>query len=123
MPRPLVIAHHLVWTAYGTWLPNDPRGSGSRTIADDEIAELGALHYGRKKVQPASEEIRDFYDRAEERLKHPVQRFAQHEFSEVALGLNKAVEQHNYTCYACRRDARSHPHPNPQTQAWRRGDD
>ena len=33
MPRPIVIAHHLIWTVYGTWLPNDPRGSGSRAIA------------------------------------------------------------------------------------------
>ena len=26
--HPIVIAHHLIWTAYGWWLPNDPRGSG-----------------------------------------------------------------------------------------------
>ncbi len=28
MPRqnPIVVAYHLVWTAYGMWLPNDPRG-------------------------------------------------------------------------------------------------
>ncbi len=28
-PRPSVIAHHLIWTLYGHWLPNDLRGSGS----------------------------------------------------------------------------------------------
>jgi hypothetical protein len=39
--RPIVIAHHLIWTNYGWWLPNDPRGSLSRTIASDLIAELG----------------------------------------------------------------------------------
>ena len=33
MNNPLVIAYHLIWTAYGWWLPNDPRGSGSVTIA------------------------------------------------------------------------------------------
>ena len=33
MPRqnPIVIAYHLVWTAYGTWLPNDPRVVGRET--------------------------------------------------------------------------------------------
>ena len=44
MQQPLVIAYHLIWTAYGWWLPNDPRGSGSKTIDSDIIAELGELH-------------------------------------------------------------------------------
>ncbi len=48
----MVIAYHLIWTAYGWWLPNDPRGSMSKCIASDTIAELGALHYGRKRVHP-----------------------------------------------------------------------
>jgi hypothetical protein len=42
-PRRSVIAHHLVWTVYGTWLPNDPRGSGSRYVAASALAELGGL--------------------------------------------------------------------------------
>lgn len=52
MSNPIVIAHHLVWTAYGWWLPNDPRGSTSHWIASEVIAELGELHHGRKKIQP-----------------------------------------------------------------------
>jgi len=44
MPRPLVIAYHVVWTAYGFWLPNDPRGSVSRVIRSDVISDFGALH-------------------------------------------------------------------------------
>ena len=44
VPNPIVIAYHLIWTAYGWWLPNDPRGSMSRCIASDVIAELGELH-------------------------------------------------------------------------------
>jgi hypothetical protein len=27
--KPIVIAHHIMWTLYGWWLPNDPRGSTS----------------------------------------------------------------------------------------------
>jgi hypothetical protein len=53
--NPLVIAYHLMWTAYGWWLPNDPRGSSSHTIRNDVIAELGELHLGRKQVQPRGE--------------------------------------------------------------------
>ena len=40
----MVIGYHLIWTAYGWWLPNDPRGSMSRLIRSDIIAELGELH-------------------------------------------------------------------------------
>ena len=58
MPRPIVIAHHLIWTVYGTWLPNDPRGSGSRAIACDVLRDLGDVHYGRKRVQPSDAVIR-----------------------------------------------------------------
>jgi len=53
MPNPVVIAHHLVWTAYGSWLENDPCGSGSHDIGSEAIAELGDLHHGQKKLQPA----------------------------------------------------------------------
>lgn len=62
----MVLAYHLIWVAYGWWLPNDLRGSMSRGIASDVIADLGALHYGRKKIQPASLDIRAFYERAKE---------------------------------------------------------
>jgi hypothetical protein len=51
--QPIVIAHHIMWTLYGWWLPNDPRGSTSRVIRNDLLTELGELHLGRKKIQPA----------------------------------------------------------------------
>ena len=41
----MVPAHHLVWTAYGWWLPNDPRGSMSNSIASDVIAQLGERNF------------------------------------------------------------------------------
>src|SRR5439155_8453354 len=72
MPQPLVIAYHLIWTAYGWWLPNDPRGSGSKTIDSDIIAELGELHHGRKRVQPPGRVVRQFYEKAAKFLKHPL---------------------------------------------------
>jgi hypothetical protein len=51
MPHPLVIAYHLVWTAYGCWLPNDPRGSGSIVVHTPDIAELGEIYRRRKSVR------------------------------------------------------------------------
>ena len=101
MPNPIVIAHHLVWTAYGWWLPNDPRGSGSDSIASETIAELGELHRGRKKVQPAGWEIRAFYDQAREVLMFPLLTFDAAARTEIADAFAGVVASERYTCYAC----------------------
>jgi hypothetical protein len=67
-----VIAYHLIWTNYGTWLGNDPRGSGSRSLYTPVLAELGEVHFGRKKLQPARTKVREFYEKAESLLQFPV---------------------------------------------------
>ena len=101
MPRPIVIAHHLIWTGYGWWLPNDPRGSTSRTIACDVIAELGELHHGRRKVQPSSHVIREFYARAQEVLQFPLLQFGPQERDAIGAAFADSIREHRYTCYAC----------------------
>ncbi len=101
MPKPIVIAYHLIWTGYGWWLPNDPRGSGSRTVACDVIAELGELHHGRRKIQPPSHVVREFYNRARDVLKFPLLEIDPKEKCIVADGFAEAIEEHRYTCYAC----------------------
>jgi hypothetical protein len=68
----MVAGYHLIWTAYGWWLPNNPRGSSSPAIGDEQIAALGDCHYGRKVVQPGSAVIRDFYEIARDELQHPL---------------------------------------------------
>src|SRR4051812_36504218 len=98
--KPLVIAHHVMWTLYGWWLPNDPRGSTSKTIRNDLVAELGELHFGRKTLQPARREIRDFYRDAAGVLKHPLLSLLPSEFEIVAAAIQVAIVQHKYTCYA-----------------------
>ncbi len=97
----MVIGYHLITTAYGWWLPNDPRGSTSHYIASDIIAELGELHFGRKKVQPAGREIRDFYHHAAEVLKHPLLTFEPEAQHAIAEGFAECIREHRYTCYAC----------------------
>lgn len=101
MSQPLVIAYHLIWTAYGWWLPNDPRGSGSKTIRNDILAELGELHYGRKRMQPAGAEVRQFQERAVEVLRHPRLTIDGTTVTEVAEAFREVIERHRYTCYAC----------------------
>jgi len=101
MGRPIVIAHHLIFTAYGWWLPNDPRGSSSHTIRCDVIGELGELHHGRKRVQPASGEIREFYREAAKRLKHQLLLFDDADRREIGAAFEDVITDERYTCWAC----------------------
>ena len=95
----MVAGCHLIWTAYGWWLPNDPRGSTSHVIRSPTIAGLGELHRGRKSIQPAGRLIRGFYDAAREALKHPLLELTALEIAPVGKSFGNVVRQRNYTCY------------------------
>jgi REP element-mobilizing transposase RayT len=97
----MVIGYHLIWVAYGFWLPNDIRGSTSRCIRNDVIADLGAIHYGRKKVQPATKDLRAFFARAREKLMFPVTEFSSREVAVIAESFARLITTCKYTCYAC----------------------
>jgi REP element-mobilizing transposase RayT len=101
MSHPLVIGYHLVWTAYGWWLPNDPRGSGSLTVCHDALKELGEVHLGRKRIQPTGREVRQFYERAAQVLQHPLLTFNDEQRSIIAQAFGEVIEREQYTCYAC----------------------
>ncbi len=40
-PKPPVLAYHVIFGAYGFWLPNDPRGSWSDFVAAWELFLAG----------------------------------------------------------------------------------
>lgn len=94
----MVIAYHLIWTAYGYWLPNDPRGSMSKTIACDVIAELGELHFGRKRVQPSARETREFREQSRGVLRYSLLQFSPSDFTVIAEGIAQAMSEQSYTC-------------------------
>jgi REP element-mobilizing transposase RayT len=97
----MVIAYHLIWTLYGWWLPNDLRGSTSRVIRNDLLKELGELHFGRKKVQPATRDLKAFFVRASEVLKYPLLTLGPEEYQLVAAAMRDVIKRNQYTCYAC----------------------
>jgi REP element-mobilizing transposase RayT len=101
MPDPMVIGYHLVWTLYGWWLPNDPRGSTSRFIRSEVIFDLGNLHYGRKRIQPASSDLRAFYEHARAQLKCELLELTPQDVLVVAESFAATIAENRYTCYAC----------------------
>jgi REP element-mobilizing transposase RayT len=97
----MIVGYHLIWTAYWWWLPNDPRGSMSQSISSDVLTQLGELHYGRKTVQPAGWEIREFYQRAKQLLKHELLTFDPEDISTIADSFADTFRRRRYNCYAC----------------------
>jgi REP element-mobilizing transposase RayT len=67
----LVIACHAIFTTYGTWLPNDPRGSFSKAVYQSELAALGPVLYGRQVPQPGPNTLRRFRTAARPCLSRP----------------------------------------------------
>jgi REP element-mobilizing transposase RayT len=96
----MVAGYHLIWTAYGWWLPNDPRGSMSEEIRIERIADLGDLHSGRRVIQPPSAEIRRFYEQAHDLLAHPLLSFSEEEILLIGNAFGQTIQVNGYTCYA-----------------------
>jgi REP element-mobilizing transposase RayT len=101
--RRSVIAHHLILTGYGHWLPNDLRGSGSHVFYDPKLAPLGPIHRGRRppEEQPSRAELRDFYKRAAPLLNFETMWFDDAKRQVVAEAFREVVRRERYTVYAC----------------------
>src|SRR5882757_9319102 len=101
--RPTIIAHHLIWTLYGHWLPNDLRGSGSSELHDEKFASLGPIHHGRKpaREQPTRKELREFHRQAEPLLNFT--RFWIDDAKRQAIrnAIAGIVAERKYTVWAC----------------------
>lgn len=101
--RPSIIAHHLIWTLYGHWLPNDPRGSGSEAVRDPKFEPLGEHHRGPKprREQPQREDLRAFYRKAKPLLDFPVFWIDEAKRQAIGKAIAKVVSDRNYTVWAC----------------------
>lgn len=97
----IIIAHHLIFHAYGQWLPNDPRGSGSTELRELKLEDLGEVHFGRKQVQPPRAELRAFYRRAEPRLDYPTLWFDDAKRQALGDAFARVVSEQRYTVWGC----------------------
>jgi len=97
----MIAGYHLILTPYGWWLPNDPRGSMSREIRAPHIADLGEIHFGRRRSQPAGRIVGAFREAARAHLKHSLLAFSEAEIAIVGAAFGEASAARNYTCYGC----------------------
>jgi REP element-mobilizing transposase RayT len=93
--------YHLIITAYGFWLPNDPRGSWSDFVGAWELRKFGPA----TKVSGKRSYARDPHDvalrfAAMQALKYPAVRFDDAQREAVARGLADAVGEAQYQVHA-----------------------
>jgi REP element-mobilizing transposase RayT len=99
----MVLATHIIFTAYGFWLPNDPRGSWSDFVAAWELFLKGGK---ATKVDTRRSLAHDDHDAAKRRqtkgaLKQPPVRFNGLQAISIAHGFAKAISESAYRVLAC----------------------
>jgi len=98
----MVLASHGIFTAYGFWLPNDPRGSWSDFVRSWELLRFG----NATKTDETPSVARKPHDRqlrlaAKAALKHPPVHFTGKQALTIARGFAKAISESGYRILAC----------------------
>ena len=87
-----VLAYHIVFTCYGFWLPNDPRGSGSTYVGSRALHRVGGDATGlrdRRRSVAAKEHDPVVCRIAKEELKHAPVLFTTAQVSAVTEGFRR----------------------------------
>lgn len=97
----MIIAYHVIFTTYGTWLPNDPRGSFSTEIYNTELSSLGEIKYGRQAPQPHKRVLKTYWATARSQLSRKPFFIDDATRPVVAGGFNEVVRRLSLTVPAC----------------------
>ena len=98
----MILAHHLIYSAYGFWLPNDPRGSESSYVRNELLREFGPA----TKVHEHEFVAHKPHDRAKRlaakaALEYAPVRFTGIQARAIAVGFLNCVRRSNVTVWAC----------------------
>src|SRR6266508_1226427 len=97
-----VLAFHVIFGAYGFWLPNDPRGSWSDFVASWELFRFGPA----TKTTSRRSVARAAHDRkarlaAKQALKYPAVQLNGHQALAAIHGFKAASKESDYIIHAC----------------------
>ena len=98
----MIIAYHAIFSAYGFWLPNDPRGSWSDFVGSWELFRYG----GATKVETRRSVAASPHDNlarevAKQALKFPPVVWTEEQMMAISRGFQRAIEESEYLIYAC----------------------
>jgi REP element-mobilizing transposase RayT len=98
----MVLAYHAIFTAYGFWLPNDPRGSWSEFVGSWELFRFGpATKVTTRESLAARPHDRALREAAKQALKYPAVHFSGRQALAVSRGFATAIDEHDYRVFAC----------------------
>jgi REP element-mobilizing transposase RayT len=98
----MVIAYHTIFSAYGFWLPNDPRGSWSEFVGAWELRRFGpATTVVTNRSLAHLEHDRTARLAAKEVLSRPAVCFTGVQARAVGVGIGKFADKNGLTIWAC----------------------
>jgi hypothetical protein len=98
----MVIAYHVIFSTYGFWLPNDPRGSWSDFVGAWELVRFGkATKVTTTRSVAAVAHDRFLRREAKTALGHPPVAFTGKQALAVGRGFARAVNESGYAVHAC----------------------
>ena len=98
----MVHAYHVIFGAYGFWLPNDPRGSWSDFVGSWELFRFGpSTKTGTRRSVASKPHDRDLRKKAKEALQRPAVQFTGLQAREIAKGFGQSIERGGVTVWAC----------------------
>ncbi|MFH1922268.1 MAG: hypothetical protein ABIP48_20590, partial [Planctomycetota bacterium] len=98
----MIRAYHAIFSAYGFWLPNDPRGSWSHFVGSWELFRFGpATKVETRRSVAAKPHDRALRLAAKRALKYPPVRFNGRQVLSVSQGFATAIAEHEYHVCAC----------------------
>jgi REP element-mobilizing transposase RayT len=93
----MLLGYHFIVSAYGFWLPNDPRGSWSEVVRQFELLRFGpATKVSTRKSVAGVKHDRSLREKAKEVLKYPPVCFTGQQAVLIAKGFGVAKAQHDY---------------------------
>ena len=97
----MIIAYHAIFTTYGTWLPNDPRGSFSEKTYKEQLSVLGDIQYGRQYPQPPNGELAQLWSLSRRKLSRDSFFIDDRTRATVAEGFAQVTSRLNLNVGAC----------------------
>jgi REP element-mobilizing transposase RayT len=97
------LAAHVVFGAYGFWLPNDPRGSGSKYVGGENLLPFGKATYLDDRSRSVAGRAFDRERRwaAKESLLRPAVQFTTEHIQTIGNGFGIYVGKKRLTVWAC----------------------
>ena len=97
-----MIANHIIFCAYGFWLPNDPRGSWSTFVGAWELFRYGGATKTteRRSVAAKTHNVQQRLA-AKTVLQRPAVQFTSVQIQAVAAGFANYAQQAGLVVYAC----------------------